>query len=170
MHLGTLLCDKSLAMFALASFTWLAAGAPVMAADASKLLGTWKAVSFTGINEQTGEQTRGWGDNPKGYLIFLPNRMFAFIDMRGANPPPPTAASAAARPPRPGVMAYSGPYKVEEDSFTTSVDMSAFDGWIGTEQKRFYKIVGNRLEVTTLPLTRPDGVRVHSLLIWQRDE
>jgi len=167
MHLGALFCDKSLAMCALASFTWLAASMPVMASDASKLLGTWKAVSFTGINEATGEETRGWGDNPKGYLIFLPHRMFAFIDMRSPNPPAP---SPEGRPPRPGVMAYSGPYQVDGDSFTTSVDMSAFDGWVGTQQKRFFKIKGDRLEVTTLPLTRPDGVKVHSLLIWQRDK
>jgi hypothetical protein len=138
---------------------------PPSSAHAAQLIGTWKAVSFAGIDEQTGAQTRAFGEHPKGYLIFQPGRMFAFISFEGVPPRPGAEAGA----PRPSMMAYSGPYAVSEDSFVTMVDMSAFQCWIGTEQKRFFKIGGDRLEITTPTMTRPDGAKVHSLLIWRRD-
>ena len=133
---------------------------------AQRLIGTWKAVSFAAVDEQTGAQTRGFGDNPKGYLIFHPNRMFAFISFEGRNSAPQRAPDAPALP---SMMAYSGPYEVSEGSFTTMVDMSAFAGWIGTKQLRYFKLDGDTLEITTPTMTRRDGGQGHSLLIWQRE-
>jgi hypothetical protein len=46
------------------------------------------------------------------------------------------------------MFAYSGMYRFEGDKWITSVDVSWNPAWIGTEQVRFYKLDGNRLEVT----------------------
>ena len=137
-----------------------------MTTDAAKLIGTWKAVSFAGVDEATGKETRTFGEHPKGYLIFLPSRMFAFISFENRNPPQQAGEGA---PRLPSMMAYSGPYEVSADSFTTMVDMSAFEGWVGTKQKRFFKIEGDTLEITTPTITGRDGALVHSRLIWQRE-
>ena len=134
--------------------------------DASKLLGTWKAISFAAVDAQTGKQSRAFGDNPKGYLIFQPTRMFAFISFETRHSAPSPGEGSA---PRPSMMAYSGPYEVTEGAFTTIVDMSAFEGWIGTKQLRYFKLDGDRLEITTPTTTRRDGGEGHSLLIWQRE-
>lgn len=102
---------------------------------------------------------------PSQLSIFHPNRMFAFISFEGRNPP----QRAPDTPALPSMMAYSGPYEVSEGSFTTIVDMSAFSGWIGTKQLRYFKLNGDLLEITTPTMTRRDGGQAHSLLVWQRE-
>src|SRR4030095_2923243 len=46
------------------------------------------------------------------------------------------------------MFAYSGMYRLEDDKWITTVDVSWNPAWNGTEQVRFYKLDGNRLEVT----------------------
>jgi Lipocalin-like domain len=47
------------------------------------------------------------------------------------------------------VVAYIGTYRLEGDEWITKVDVAWNPEWIGTEQKRFFKVEGNRLQVLT---------------------
>src|SRR5262249_26534987 len=62
-----------------------------------------------------------------------------------------------------------GPWSVTENSFTTTVDLSLIEPWLGTEQKRFFKLDGDRLEITTIPSRRPEGrgALMHGPPLWQ---
>lgn len=130
--------------------------------DSSPLLGAWKFVSATRTDPQTGAVTPGPEPQPYGYLIFLPDRMFAFISIKA---PPPGSQDGPPR--KPFIMAYSGPFTVAEGSFTTSVDMTSIDGWLGTEQKRFYKLDGDTLDV--VPAAQ-DGSPMRGRLLWRREK
>jgi len=150
------------------------------ASDSSEqLLGRWSFAAMSVVNVDTGAETPAFDHAPHGYLIFHPDRMFAFIKMgpwRGAPPRTESAAGEGAQPPptpppRSSIMAYSGPWVITDDFFTTTVDMASIDAWVGTEQKRFFKLDGDRLEITTVPQQRPSGgPLMHGRLIWQRDK
>jgi len=47
------------------------------------------------------------------------------------------------------LVAYSGIYRLEEDVWITKVDVAWNPEWVGTEQKRFFKLEGDRLQVLT---------------------
>lgn len=44
------------------------------------------------------------------------------------------------------MFAYTGMYRVEGDKLITKVDVSWNPAWLGTEQVRFFKIDGDRLQ------------------------
>ncbi|MDQ3059919.1 MAG: lipocalin-like domain-containing protein [Pseudomonadota bacterium] len=53
------------------------------------------------------------------------------------------------------VMAYTGRYRIDEDRFITKIDSSWNEAWNGSEQKRFYKLDGDTLEVSTAWIPNP---------------
>ena len=68
------------------------------------------------------------------------------------------------------MVAYSGIYRVEEDRWITTVDITWNEAWMGTEQVRFYRIDGNTLTVTTpwRPSVIFDGRIARTLLTWTK--
>jgi hypothetical protein len=68
-----------------------------------------------------------------------------------------------------GYLAYGGTYTVDEahQVVTHHVTTSLFPNWVGTDQKRFYKLSGARLIISTptIPVT---GHLMDVMLIWQR--
>ena len=47
------------------------------------------------------------------------------------------------------LVAYTGTYRIEGDTWTTKVDVAWNPEWVGTEQVRSFKLVGQRLQVLT---------------------
>jgi hypothetical protein len=47
------------------------------------------------------------------------------------------------------LVAYTGTYRLEGEEWITNVDVAWNPEWIGTEQKRFFKLEGDRLQVLT---------------------
>jgi hypothetical protein len=115
----------------------------VQSADSSKLiLGGWKFVTAYQVKQETGEREPIF-PGLKGHLIFLSDRMFCFTSRDAPNGV------------KDGVLlVYTGPCKVSADSFTTSVDMTSIDGYLGSKQKRFFKIDGDTLDIRP---AGPDG-------------
>ena len=68
-----------------------------------------------------------------------------------------------------GYMSYCGSYEVnEQERFVIHrLQLSWFPNLVGTEQKRFFEFAGDRLTLTTPPLTVFGEAQVHRL-IWQR--
>jgi hypothetical protein len=48
-------------------------------------------------------------------------------------------------------MAYCGRYEVHGDHVVHHIEQSLFPNWVGTSQKRFIELEGDRLTLTTDP-------------------
>jgi len=133
-------------------FTWLAALVWFMilvqagfADDRTKLFGTWKVVSMVMEVQETGERRPFYGKNPTGFLILLPEgRMMSVIEAEGRKAPQTDDDRAKLFK---TMIAYSGIYRLEGDKFITKVDVSWNPEWNGTDQERFFKLEGDRLEI-----------------------
>ena len=69
------------------------------------------------------------------------------------------------------MFAYTGIYRLDGDKFVTKVDVSWNEAWTGTEQARFYKIEGNRLDIISdwLPgASIPGRPMVRAIVSWER--
>jgi Lipocalin-like domain len=141
------------------------------AADESeKLFGVWKLVSLTYEDSQTGEQKPLFGQHPKGCLILSPSgRMSAIVTAEGRLAPSTDEERGAAFR---SMVAYSGTYRIEGDKWITKVDVAWNEAWVGTEQVRTYKLVGNRLDVVamTQPAVNFSGRVLKAILSWEREK
>src|SRR5579859_2751711 len=115
---------------------------------ADALVGTWRLVSWQVIAEN-GEPQDGFGANPTGDLVLTPEgRTMALTTASGRQAGMGDAERAALHK---SMLAYSGKYRVEGDDFITTVDVSWNEEWNGTEQRRHFRIVGDRLFIETAP-------------------
>ena len=111
------------------------------------LIGTWKLTSYEIELQATGERRPVLGRNPTGYLVFgRDQRMMAVITGDGRKAGEADADRAALLK---TMVAYTGIYRIEGDRFITRVDASWNEVWTGTEQVRFFKLTGDRLEITS---------------------
>lgn len=123
------------------------------AGSSSPLVGGWKFVTAYHVNDGTGEKQPLF-PGLKGHILFLSDRMFCF-----------TSRDAADGTPDGVLLVYTGPCKMGEDHFVTTVDMTSIDGYLGSTQKRFFTIDGDTLDIRP---AGPDGKPMQSHLIWQR--
>ena len=139
------------------------------AQDREKLIGIWKLVSFETEFQATGERKPNFGKNPNGFVIFTPEgRMMVVLTAEGRKAPETDEDRAALLR---TMFAYTGIYRLEGDKFVTKVDVSWNEAWTGTEQTRFYKMDGNRLDI--ISAWAPSGVIpgrpiVRGILTWER--
>lgn len=69
------------------------------------------------------------------------------------------------------VVAYTGMYRVEGDKWLTRVDVSWNPAWVGTEQTRFFRVDGERLQESTPVMqwaARPEKGMVRFILTYER--
>jgi hypothetical protein len=115
--------------------------------NSAKILGTWKLVSFEAEIQTTGQKEPVMGQNPTGYAIFTPEgRAFFMLTGEGRKPAKTVQESADLLD---TLVAYTGTYRLEGDEWITQVDVAWNPEWIGTEQKRFFKMEGDRVQVVT---------------------
>src|ERR1700739_880568 len=139
-----------------------------MAADQHPLVGNWKLVSVQIIFDDGTPQAL-LGEHPRGYLILTPEgRMMALGTSASRN----SSASDDARVALwHSMFAYSGKYRIEGNDFVTIVDVSWNEEWNGTEQKRHYKLQGNKLTIETVPQPSPVDKRTsYAKLVWEREK
>ncbi len=69
------------------------------------------------------------------------------------------------------LIAYTGTYRIEGDRWITKVEAAWNPEWVGTEQTRFFKIEGDRLQVLTpwraMPNWPGKGMQ-RSIVIFER--
>ena len=71
------------------------------------------------------------------------------------------------------MISYSGIYRLEADKFTTKVDISWNEAWTGTEQVRFYKLEGDRLDIISAwapAVAIPGNPMTRGILTWERQK
>ena len=140
--------------------------------DASILFGSWLLESFAFEDLRTGERTHPLGEQPSGVISFQPDGRFFALMTAGTVEPPISELEQAAAFRR--MIAYSGPYRLEDpDRLITTVDISWFPSWLGTEQIRFFNLKGDELWVRSAPLTMPtptgEETRVSAQVVWRRE-
>ena len=157
-------------------FKWLAVLAlsliivqPSFADDSAKIVGIWKLVSYEVESQATGQREPVLGKAPTGILIFTPERRMIVVNTGEGRKAPNTDQDRADL--FKSMVAYTGIYRVEGDKWITKVDVAANPGWIGTEQTRFFRVDGDRLQESTPEMkwaARPEKGTVRFILMYER--
>src|SRR5215467_382013 len=116
--------------------------------EASPLIGTWKVVSMQTIVDGS-EPQNNFGSQPKGYLVLT--REGRMIGIGTAENRKGGTSDAEQLALYKSLLAYSGKYRIEGGDFITTVDVSWNESWNGTEQRRHFRIEGNKLFNETVP-------------------
>ena len=137
----------------------------------AKLIGVWKLVSFDIEYQESGKRQALFGASPKGYIIFTPGgRMMTLFTNEGRKPGDSVEQKAELFR---TMMAYTGIYRLDGDKFINRIDVSWNEAWTGTDQERFYRLNGDRLEIITAWMPdpfRPERRISRGILTWERAE
>ena len=116
-----------------------------IADDREKLIGTWRMLSFENEFQDGSPRRAVYGQHPAGYIILTAEgRMMAVAVGEGRKAATTDEERASLLR---SMFAYTGKYRLEGDKWITTVDVS-WNPSFGGEQIRFYKLDGDRLEVT----------------------
>jgi len=144
-------------------------GTAAVADERHPLVGNWKLVSWQ-VMVEDGKPHDVFGTTPSGYLVITPEgRSIVLTTASGRKPGTDDTARAALQK---SMLSYSGRYRVEGGDFITSVDISWNEEWNGTEQRRHYRIEGDKLFIETAPapsMVSP-GKTDFRRLIWVREK
>ena len=139
--------------------------------NAARLLGTWKLISAIREEKPSGVKTDLFGSNPTGFLNYSPDGRMLTLIVRGDRKRPagypisPEQAEGLFR----SLMTYAGTWEIRGDEVFHYVDASANEIWTGSEQKRFYKLDGDRLSLSTPVNADPiDGKISVRSMVWEK--
>jgi hypothetical protein len=141
----------------------------VAADDSAKIVGIWKLVSYEVEPQATGQREPVLGKAPTGALIFTPEKRMTVVNTGEGRKAPNTDQDRADL--FKSMVAYTGNYRVEGDKWITKVDVAANPAWVGTEQTRFFRVDGNRLQESTAVMpwaARPEKGMVRFILTYER--
>ena len=134
---------------------------------ADTLVGNWKLVSWQVVVD--GEAKDLFGAHPKGYLLLTrEGRSMALTTGQARTPGESDGARAALHK---SMLAYTGKYRVEGDEFITTVDASWNESWNGTEQRRRFRVEGDKLFIESAPapsILFPGKVDFRRI-VWERE-
>jgi hypothetical protein len=143
--------------------------------ESAPIVGAWRLISLE-IQREDGEVMYPFGKKVQGSLIYTKSGRFSAQVM---SPDRPQFASGdqmrgtaeEIKANYEGFVSYYGPYEFhkKEGFVIHHVEGSLFPNWEGRPQKRFYKLLGNRLKLSTPP-TLWSGGEVVGVLLWERIE
>ena len=118
-------------------------------AQAQSIEGRWKLLAAEDLRADGTVARYPWGTNPVGSIVVQSGSCYVQImssDVPMFNAAAPINGQMQAML-LSSYIAYSGPCTVNpaEGSVTLKVDAAWRANYVGTEQKRFFKIVGNRM-------------------------
>lgn len=144
---------------------------PSIADDSGKLVGTWRLVSGEVEFQQTGARQPFHGEKATGYIIFtLEGRMMMLETMEGRQSPTTDEDRAKLLM---SMAAYTGLYRVEGDKFITKIDTSWSPETVGYERVRFFRFVGDRLEIISEWMEKPyyrERGKIRTITAWERSK
>ncbi len=133
------------------------------------LTGSWRLLSYDVEVRNTGEVFPPMGDRPTGYVMFAPEGRVWFVltgEGREAGETDQEKARLLET-----VIAYTGRWRIEGDTWITAVDVAWNPAWVGTEQRRQFKLEGERLQVLTPWRVMPnwaDKGETRSIITFER--
>jgi hypothetical protein len=135
------------------------------------LVGAWRLIRGEFIDPD-GTISTPWGEDAVGSLLYSPDgamaatimmtqrREFAVDDMRCGTDSEMAAAFGT-------YLAYTGTYEIRGDRVIHHIEASLFPNWTGTDQERLIALAGDRLTLTTPPMTFEGSGRM-GRLFWER--
>jgi hypothetical protein len=145
---------------------------PAKRSSRDLILGSWRMTSWVTRDVATGERRDALGQNPRGAVVYTPERVTFLILKNNRKPPerlPPSDEEKIVL--YDTMFAYSGSYTVEPDRVIHHVDMSWNEAWSGTEQVRYCTIDEHTLTYTSPPAKNPfDGREVVHEVTWEREK
>jgi len=138
------------------------------AADSGALAGNWKLISWQVVHGSEAQDL--FGRNPKGYLLLTPEGRAVVITAAENRKPGTEDADRAAL--HKSMLAYTGKYRIEGSDFITIVDVSWNESWNGTEQRRHYRIEGDKLFIESAPapsILFPGRIDFRRI-VWEREK
>jgi hypothetical protein len=135
------------------------------------ILGSWKMTSWVTRDVATGERQDALGRNPRGSVIYTPERVTFLIVSGDRSRPerlPPLDDEKVAL--FDTMFAYSGRYTVKADHIVHHVDISWNEAWSGTDQVRFCKVDEHTLTYSSAPGKSPfDGREIVHEVTYERE-
>ena len=148
---------------------FLALSSPVLGTDADNLIGTWKLVSWQ-VLVDNGPPQNAFGAHPKGFLILTrEGRIMVLTTAENRRAGMGDTERAALHK---SVLAYSGKYRIEGNDLITVVDASWNEEWNGSEQRRHFRIEGDKLFIESAPapsIVYP-GKTDFRRIVWEREK
>ncbi|MEJ0018215.1 MAG: lipocalin-like domain-containing protein [Acetobacteraceae bacterium] len=120
---------------------------PGHAEDTDAVRGTWRLQSYVVEVQATGETLPVMGPHPTGYTTFMPDGRVFFVLTADGRKPGKTEQERADL--LSTLVAYTGTYRVEGDTWITKVEVAWNPEWVGTEQVRNFRREGDLLQVLT---------------------
>jgi hypothetical protein len=152
------------------AFLFLIAAQPSFGDEPVKLQGVWKLISYDVEIQATGQKEPLMGEHPIGYAIFTSEGRAMFIVTAEGRKPATTVQERAGL--LNTVVAYTGKYRLDGDKWIVKVEAASNPEWAETEQVRFFKVDGSRLQVMTpwrIMPNWPQKGMTRSILTWLRD-
>ena len=134
------------------------------------VLGSWRMISWSYTILETGENRDALGQNPRGWIVYSPERVMVLVLNNDRKRPLELLPSDDEKIALYDTMfAYSGTYTIQPDRVIHHVDVSWNEAWSGTDQVRFGKMVGNTLTFTSASAKNPlDGQEVVHEVVFER--
>lgn len=152
--------------------TIVATGIPAGAQSTSRIVGTWRVVSYDREVVETKAISHGFGGNPMGLVTYTPDgrMMLMIVDATRKPPAKPTATDAEAVGLYRTMIAYAGTYRVQGNEIIIHVEISSEQTTTGTDQTRSFKLDGDRLTTITTPLVSAflNNQTVVTTVVWER--
>lgn len=137
------------------------------------LVGTWKLVSSTRKDVESGEESRTFGSHPTGFLNYSPDGRVMVVMVGDNRKPPsgPVPTDAEMIDWFKSTLAYAGRYTVEGNEVTHHVEASLDPLRAGDRLVRTFRLDGKVLTLTAAP-TRywMDGRMSVLTIVWQKME
>jgi hypothetical protein len=125
--------------------------------DASPLIGTWKQLSGTMVEEGSTSERSNLSAAPNGFVNFSADGRLILLSTDSARKKPagevPTAAEAEAL--YRSMIAYAGTYKLAGNKVTYHLEATWNESWTRSTQVRFWKVEGDLLTITTPEIVNP---------------
>ena len=156
----------------LSSAVWQSAPAQTPAAPGNQLVGTWSLVLVDNVLPD-GSRIHLYGPHPSGLLMFDAGGHYALQIVSAGRPPFAAGDKSRGTPDEyrtavQGSNAHFGRYSADqaEHTITFRIEHATYPNWEGTEQKRSYSLVEDRLTyIVPAPTT---GTGATGEVVWQR--
>ena len=144
--------------------------AEVYAADT--IVGVWKLLSYSSRDEETGVETKPWGENPEGLLMYTADGYMSGVGVaEGRTAPTGTGEKLTEERAKlfTSMTAYAGRYTVEPDRVIHHVDVAWNPASKGTDQIRYVTFQGDTIRIRTpVVVSTVDGRKRTFTLHFQR--
>jgi len=143
----------------------------VVSTEEEDLVGTYKLISDTRKNLDTGEVSYTFGEHPVGYIMYGKEGRMLVIVLNGDRPKP--ASFEKATPEQQAalfssMLAYGGTYEFDGTKIEHHIDISWNEMRTGTTTIRYVRREGDKLIYTTAPVPFSDDVKSVTTLIWEK--